>query len=202
MHFKKSIVTVAFACILTIAVIAQSTYIVKSGDTLSKIAAANKCTVSQILTANPKIKNPSAIYPGQSIVIPTTNVSSYEDQVITLVNKERSKRGLQSVKKNSTLAYVARLKSSDMATKNYFSHTSPTYGSPFTMMQHYGVKFSAAGENIAMGQQTPQAVMTAWMNSAGHRANILSAVYNQIGVGMAKNSKGVLYWTQEFIKAA
>lgn len=202
LHFKKAFVAVVMACVLTITAMAQSVYKVKPGDTLSKIASANQCTLSQLMKANPNIKNPAMIYPGQTIKIPTISTSSFEDQVITLVNKERSNRGLQTLKKNSTLAYVARLKSQDMVSKNYFSHTSPAYGSPFTMMIHYGVKFSAAGENIAMGQQTPQAVMNAWMNSPGHRANILSAVYNQIGVGMAKNSSGVLYWTQEFIKAS
>lgn len=194
--------TVAAVCILTITAAAQSVYTVKSGDTLSKIAKANQCTVSDIMKANSAIKNPAKIYVGQKITIPSTNATSFENQVITLVNRERSNRGLQTLKKNPTLAYVARLKSSDMATRNYFSHTSPTYGSPFTMMQHYGIRFTAAGENIAMGQQTPQAVMNAWMNSPGHRANILSPAYNQIGVGMAKNKSGVLYWTQEFIKAA
>lgn len=68
------------------------------------------------------------------------------------------------------------------------------------MMQTFGLRFSAAGENIAYGQPTPQAVMNAWMNSAGHRANILGASYTYIGVGAAKNSQGVIYWTQEFVK--
>lgn len=202
MKFKKVISSVIIASTLVVTAMAQSVYTVKSGDTLSKIAAKNQCTVNQILAANPSIKNPNLIYVGQKITIPSTDYSAYVDEVITLVNKERTKRGLQALKKNSTACYVAQLKSKDMATKNYFSHTSPTYGSPFTMMQKYGLKYSAAGENIAMGQQTPQAVMNAWMNSSGHRANILSSVYNQIGVGVAKNSKGVLYWTQEFIKAS
>lgn len=192
----------AAACILTIAAAAQSVYTVKSGDTLSKIAKANQCTVSDIMKANSAIKSPAKIYAGQKIKIPSTNAAAYENQVITLVNKERSNRGLQTLKKNATLAYVARLKSTEMAAKNYFSHTSPSFGSTFTLMQHYGLKFIAAGENIAEGQHTPQEVMIAWMKSPGHRANILGRVYNQIGVGMAKSSRGVLYWTQEFTKAA
>lgn len=202
MKLKRIVSSVIIASLLVITAAAQSVYTVKPGDTLSKIAARNQCTVSQIMSANPSIKNPNIIYVGQKITIPSTDYSAYADQVITLVNKERAKRGLQSLKKNSTACYVAQLKSKDMAAKNYFSHTSPTYGSPFTMMQNFGIRFSAAGENIAMGQQTPAAVMNAWMNSSGHRANILSPAYNQIGVGVAKNSKGVLYWTQEFIKAS
>ena len=87
-----------------------------------------------------------------------------------------------------------------MINKGYFSHTSPTYGSPFTMMESFGVKFSAAGENIAMGQQTPEAVMNSWMNSPGHRSNILNPTYTELGVGLAKDSTGKCYWTQMFIK--
>jgi uncharacterized protein, YkwD family len=200
MRFKKIIMSVAAVCILTVTA-AASVYTVKPGDTLSKIAKANQCTVSDILKANGSIKNPATIYPGQKITIPASAVTTYEDQVITLVNQQRAKRGLMALKKNATLAYIARLKSSDMATHGYFSHTSPTLGSPFTMMLHYGIRYSAAGENIAMGQPTPQSVMNAWMNSPGHRANILSPAYNQIGVGLARNKSGVPYWTQEFVKA-
>ena len=87
-----------------------------------------------------------------------------------------------------------------MIDKNYFSHTSPTYGSPFDMMKSFGISYTAAGENIAKGQNSPQSVMNAWMNSSGHRANILNKSYNQIGVGVAKDSRGNLYWTQMFIK--
>ncbi len=88
-----------------------------------------------------------------------------------------------------------------MIDKNYFSHQSPTYGSPFSMMENFGLKFSAAGENIAMGQSTPQEVVSSWMNSPGHRSNILSSVYTEIGVGLAINSNGISYWTQMFIKS-
>lgn len=191
-----------FCVVFAVSVFAQSlTYVVKSGDTLWKIASKYQISVTQLLKANPQITNASQIKVGQKITVPDgSNISTMENQVVTLVNQERAKRGLSQLKVNSTLAYVARLKSQDMVNRNYFSHTSPTYGSPFTMMQHYGLRFSAAGENIAMGQRTAQEVMNAWMNSPGHRANILSPSYTQIGVGCAKTSSGVLYWTQEFIK--
>jgi uncharacterized YkwD family protein len=141
------------------------------------------------------------IYVGQKILIPDTNsLAAYEQQVIELVNRERSARGLGLLAYDSQLGYVARLKSQDMVNKSYFSHTSPTYGSPFQMMEKFGLRFSAAGENIAYGQRTAQEVMNSWMNSAGHRANILSATYTHIGVGVAKASNGTLYWTQEFTK--
>lgn len=201
MKLKKILAVAIASCMLTVTAFAQSVYTVKSGDTLWKIASAKQVGISELIKANPQIKNSSMIYPGQKITIPAaSSFSAYEDQVITLVNRERANRGLQMLSKNWQLCRVARYKSQDMVLKNYFAHQSPTYGSPFTMMQDFGIHFSAAGENIAMGQQTPQAVMNAWMNSPGHRSNILSPVYNQIGVGVAKTSSGVYYWTQQFIK--
>ncbi len=198
----KRIAAAAAACwMLTLAVFAQSVYTVQKGDSLWKIAEKNQVGLSELIKANPQLKNPANILPGQKITIPTTvPYASYEDQVLKLVNQQRASRGLQTLSKNWQLARVARLKSQDMAAKNYFSHQSPTYGSPFTMMQNFGLRFSAAGENIAMGQNTPQQVMTAWMNSPGHRANILSAAYTQLGVGVARNKSGVYYWTQDFMK--
>lgn len=86
-----------------------------------------------------------------------------------------------------------------MAKLNYFDHTSPTYGSPFDMMKQFGISYRTAGENIAMGQTSPQQVMQGWMNSSGHRANILNSSFTQIGVGIAKNAKGQYIWTQQFI---
>lgn len=88
----------------------------------------------------------------------------------------------------------------DMRDRGYFSHNSPTYGSPFTMINNFGIRFRAAGENIAQGQATPQVVVTAWMNSPGHRANILSTNFTEIGVGYAAGGPGRHYWTQMFIR--
>lgn len=181
---------------------AQSTvYTVKPGDSLWKIAVKYETGLSEIKAANPQITNPSLIYPGQKITIPSIDsLKAQENEVIRLVNIERSKRGLQLLKSNWQVSRVARYKSQDMASKGYFSHTSPTYGSPFKMMENFGIRFSAAGENIAYGQQTPQEVMKGWMNSSGHRANILSPSYTEIGVGLASNKSGRKYWTQMFIK--
>jgi uncharacterized YkwD family protein len=124
------------------------------------------------------------------------SLSSYEKQVVSLVNAERAKYGLPALTINEKLSSVARLKSQDMYNKNYFSHTSPTYGSPFDMMKKYGINYNYAGENIAKGQTSPQAVVTAWMNSEGHRANILSRNFTQIGVGYVSAGN---HWTQMFI---
>ena len=129
---------------------------------------------------------------------PSGNFANFQKEVLDLVNVERSNRGLQPLKFNSELSNVATLKSQDMIDKNYFDHTSPTYGSPFDMMKKFGISYRAAGENIAMGQKTPQEVMNSWMNSDGHRKNILNPDFTELGVGIASNGSS-LYWTQMFI---
>ena len=91
------------------------------------------------------------------------------------------------------------MKSQDMIDKNYFDHNYPTYGSPFDMMRKFGVSYRAASENIAEGQIYPQEIMNDWMNSEGHRKNILNPNFTTLGVGVAKTSSGRLYWTQMFI---
>ena len=175
-------------------------YTVKAGDSMWKICEGYQVGVSEMITANPQIANPNLINIGQNVKVPDlTTVKTVESQVQVMVNAERSKIGLAPLKLNWQLSRVARYKSQDMIDKNYFDHTSPTYGSPFTMMTNFGIKYMSAGENIAYGQQTATAVMTAWMNSAGHKANILSKNYSEIGVGLAKKADGTCYWTQQFI---
>ncbi|HAQ39505.1 MAG TPA: hypothetical protein DCM73_00775 [Clostridiales bacterium] len=127
-----------------------------------------------------------------------TSVSSYEQKVVELVNVERQKAGLPVLTLDAEISNVARLKSKDMADKNYFAHQSPTYGSAGNMLNQFGIRWSAWGENIAAGQKTPEDVVTAWMNSEGHRANILSAKFSKIAVGYVTNSNGRSYWTQMF----
>ncbi|MGM9924965.1 MAG: S-layer homology domain-containing protein [Bacillus sp. (in: firmicutes)] len=123
-------------------------------------------------------------------------ISDFERQVLELTNAERKKNGLEPFKLDTELSKVARLKSKDMNDKKYFSHTSPTYGSPFQMMQKFGITYRTAGENIAQGYGTPAAVVKGWMNSPGHRANILNANFTHIGIGHYGSSN---YWTQMFI---
>ena len=121
--------------------------------------------------------------------------SAFATQVVTLVNQERAKAGLKPLAStNAALTKMALDKAKDMYNNGYFDHNSPTYGSPFDMMKKYGINYRYAGENIAKGQRTPQEVMNAWMNSPGHRANILSANFTTIGVAYYN---GV--WVQEFI---
>lgn len=132
--------------------------------------------------------------PTQTPAATTGSVNEFEKKVFELVNQERAKAGLKALQLDTELSEVARAKSADMKNKGYFSHQSPTYGSPFDMMKQFGITYKTAGENIAKGQKTPEEVMKAWMNSDGHRKNIMSADFTHIGVGYVDG-----HWTQMFI---
>lgn len=191
---------VIFQIIAVLPSYAQSTeqYTVVPGDSMWKIAVKYEVGLSEIKSANSQITNPDLIYPGQILNIPRTDakVVKYENEVIRLVNEIRVKNGLNTLEADWELSRVARYKSQDMKDNNYFSHTSPVYGSPFTMIKNFGISYKRAAENIAKGQTTPQAVVNAWMNSSGHRANILNTSYKKIGVGYVASGN---YWTQMFI---
>ncbi len=120
--------------------------------------------------------------------------SQISQQVLDLVNQERKKAGLKPLGLNTSLSKMAMDKAQDMINNNYFDHQSPTYGSPFDMMRAYGITYHSAGENIAKGQTSATEVMNQWMNSPGHRANILSNSFTQIGIGYYNGA-----WVQEFI---
>jgi uncharacterized YkwD family protein len=126
----------------------------------------------------------------------TQGISQTAQQVIDLTNDQRRQNGLQPLQADPQLSGVALKKSQEMQQNGYFSHTSPTYGSPFDMMRDFGVSYKTAGENIAQGQRRPQEVVDAWMNSPGHRQNILNPNYTHIGVGHAEAGN---HWTQMFI---
>jgi uncharacterized YkwD family protein len=125
-----------------------------------------------------------------------TGLSEFEQQVVNLTNEEREKAGLPALEVDTELSKVAQAKSEDMRDNNYFAHNSPTYGSPFDMMNQFGVDYQSAGENIAKGQQTPEEVVNAWMNSEGHRKNIMNGSFTHIGVGYVEEGN---IWTQQFI---
>ncbi|MFC5449621.1 CAP domain-containing protein [Paenibacillus aestuarii] len=190
---------------------ATATYTVKSQDTMWTISQKQGISLSTLIKLNPQVANPNIIWPGMVLNVsgntvsgttpnpaspttPAVSQSAYADQVVSLVNQERAKAGLKPLTADSSLSAMALDKAKDMYNNHYFDHTSPTYGSPFDMMTEYGITYSYAGENIAMGQKTPQDVMTAWMNSTGHRQNILSPNYTKIGVGYYNGE-----WVQEFI---
>ena len=195
---KGAIATVLGASLLIPATaLAANSYTVVSGDSLWKIAVKTQTGVQELINANPQLENPDTIYPGDKINVPEQEGQAIEAEVVRLVNVERANAGLPALKTDWELARVAEHKSQDMKDKNYFSHTSPTYGSPFNMMKNYGITYKSAGENIAQGQKTAAEVVNAWMNSEGHRANILSKNFTHIGVGYVSEGH---YWTQMFIQ--
>lgn len=129
-----------------------------------------------------------------------TQIVSQMNEVLKLVNQERAKVGVSALALDNDLTHIATMKARDMRDKNYFSHNSPTYGSPFEMLQKFGVKYTYAGENIAGGQKTSEQVMKDWMNSSGHRANILNKNYTKLGVGYVEGGQYGTYWVQLFTR--
>ncbi len=127
------------------------------------------------------------------------SVSQDETYMLQLINGEREKAGLSDLTMDASLANLARLKSQDMLTNNYFSHESPTYGSPFDMMKNNGISYQMAGENIAKNSSVYSAHV-AFMNSEGHRANILNSSFNKAGIGIVKGSNNTYIITEMFIK--
>ncbi|QDP40553.1 SafA/ExsA family spore coat assembly protein [Radiobacillus deserti] len=197
---KKILFSALFIFFLAVplTVSAADKYTVQRGDSMWKIAQRYQIGLSEIIQANPHISNPNLIYPGQVLNIPNIDTTkSIEQQVIDLTNQQRAKNGLSPLKGDWELSRVARYKSQDMHDRRYFDHTSPTYGSPFTMMKNFGISYRSAAENIARGQRSAQEVVNAWMNSAGHRKNILTPNFTHIGVGYVADGN---YWTQMFIQ--
>ena len=123
----------------------------------------------------------------------TSNMNSDEKEVFDLINKQRTNNGLAALKNDSEVQRVARIKAQDMVDNNYFSHTSPTYGSPFDMLKSFKISYKTAGENIA-GNSSNSSAVTAWMNSSGHKANILNSNFNYTGIGVVSSPKyGKMY---------
>lgn len=196
---------------------------VQKGDSMFKIAERYNILFKDILEHNKHYPNQHLIHPNDKIEFPDNHnsggsqsaESSHDDNIATgnaeatgatestqareilkLVNEEREKQGVKPLELSDKLTSIANTKAADMQNNNYFSHTSPTYGSPFDMLQHFGVHYTSAGENIAQGQKTAREVMNAWLNSSGHRANILNANYTQLGVGYEESGA---HWVQLFI---
>ncbi|GAX88538.1 CAP domain-containing protein [Effusibacillus lacus] len=175
-------------------------YTVKAGDSVWKIALKFQVGVDEIVGQN-KLKNPNLIYPGQKLLIPQVDpkVRSFERRVLELTNQARAANGLKPLRYNWEVTRVARHKSEDMRDRGYFSHQSPTYGSPFDMLRAYGVSFRGAGENIAAGQPTPEEVVKNWLNSPGHRRNIMNPSFTELGCGVALGGNMRVYYTQMFV---
>lgn len=128
----------------------------------------------------------------------TSNMNSDEKEVFDLINKQRTNNGLAALKNDSEVQRVARIKAQDMVDNNYFSHTSPTYGSPFDMLKSFKISYETAGENIA-GNSSNSSAVTAWMNSSGHKANILNSNFNYTGIGVVSSPKYGKMYVQLFI---
>ena len=196
---------------------------VRNGDSMWRIAKRYHVLFHDVLRLNQHFKDQNMIHPNDEIELPdgntgeTTNqshdgsgdssetpdrseITDQAKQVLNLVNQERAKQNLPALTLNQKLTNVATIKAKDMRDNKYFDHQSPTYGSPFDMMKKFGVSYSYAGENIAAGQKTASDVMNSWMNSSGHRANILNKNYTQIGIGYVTGGSYGTYWVQQFIK--
>ncbi|HBV86196.1 MAG TPA: serine protease [Desulfosporosinus sp.] len=121
-----------------------------------------------------------------------------EQKMLDLINAERSKVGVEPLKADAKLMEVAKIKAEDMAKNNYFSHTSPTYGSPFDMLKKFGVPYNSAGENLA-GNSSVEAAHKTLMESEGHRKNILNPSFNYIGIGIVPSTVYGKVFVQMFI---
>lgn len=128
----------------------------------------------------------------------TSSMNSDEKEVFDLINKQRTKNGLPDLQNDSEVQRIARIKAQDMVDNNYFSHNSPTYGSPFDMLKSFKVSYKTAGENIAANSSNSSAV-TAWMNSSGHKANILNSSFNYTGIGVVSSPRYGKMYVQMFI---
>jgi uncharacterized YkwD family protein len=128
----------------------------------------------------------------------TGTLSSQGSRILQLANAERAKVGAPALKSNTDLNKLATMKSQDMVENNYFSHQSPTYGSPFDMMKTYGVSYMYAGENLAINSDADKA-HNAWMGSEGHKKNLLNPDFTEIGIGLYPKGNGSYAYTQMFI---
>lgn len=195
---------------------------VQRGDSMWRIAKRYNVPFIKVLVLNKHFKNQHMIHPKDEVELPNGSTGTSTDKpagdsagtetaerqaettqakaVLDLVNKERAKAGVPALTLSTKLTDIAYTKAKDMADKGYFSHQSPTYGSPFDMLKHFGVSYTYAGENIAAGQKSAEEVMNSWMNSSGHKANILNKNYTQLGVGFYRGGEYGTEWVQLFIK--
>lgn len=123
---------------------------------------------------------------------------AYAAQVVKLVNEERAKAGLSALRLHTAAEGAAMVRAKEI--ERSFSHTRPDGSDFYTVLKAAGITYQSAGENIAYGQTSPEQVMNAWMNSSGHRANILNGNYTSIAVAHYQSGAGVDYWVQLFLK--
>ncbi|QED50068.1 LysM peptidoglycan-binding domain-containing protein [Cytobacillus dafuensis] len=181
---------------------AKSTYFVIKGDTLWKIALNHNLNLESIIKSNPQVKNPDLIFPGQTIIIPSNQVSreeitlnQKEQKLLMLTNRERQTYGLKPLIIDPTLSYLARQKSIDMLKKEYVSHNSPTYGDSTLMLKAFQIPFKKVKENIGAGYLSAEEIHLSWMNSTVNKANVLDNMATHIGIGYAEGGIHGHYWT-------
>ncbi len=145
-------------------------------------------------TGTPDTDTPGIDKP--DVETPDDQNDAYINQVLSLVNKERAKEGLAPLTAHASMGNAAMVRAREIQTS--FSHTRPNGSGFSTALKEAGVTYNRAGENIAWGQKTPAQVVNAWMNSSGHRANIMNPNFTRIGIGYLQNSAGTPYWVQLF----
>jgi len=169
-----------------------------SGTAPSTVPATTEPTAPATTPASPSAPAPTSPAPTPTPTSAPTGNTALEAEVVTIVNTERAKAGCAALTTDDRLIAAARGHSADMAARGYFSHTTPEGIEFSTRITSAGYRWSSAGENIAKGQRTAAEVMTSWMNSAGHKANILNCGFKNLGVGVAADAQGSLVWTQDF----
>lgn len=156
---------------------------------LQNLPSQNPCPPAQ----TPDVEAPDTDAPETE----DTETLSFAEQVVNLVNAERAKAGIAPLSIDKNVQTAAQVRAVEIETS--FSHTRPNGSNFSTVLKEQGVSYRRSGENIAWGQRTPEAVVSAWMNSEGHRANIMNANFTKIGVGYYRSANGVNYWSQLFI---
>ncbi len=183
----------------------SASYLIEEADYLAMVAAENaendeSITEQPVASENPETptsQQPQT--PATGTTEPTTpvNTADFQTQVVNLINQKRSEAGLPAMEQTAALSAAAQVRAAEL--EQSFSHDRPNGTSCFTVLTDSQIAYMAAGENIAAGQQTPEEVMNAWMNSDGHRANILSASYAHVGIGIYYSQGGYgIYWVQLF----
>ena len=147
-------------------------------------------------TVPPQETPPAQENPDEDAPEESGGVQEAAEAVASLVNAARQDAGLSELELDADLCAAAQARAQEIAQS--FSHTRPDGSSCFTILEEFGISYRAAGENIAMGQRTPEEVMDGWMNSSGHRANILNGTFTSIGVGYYVDGAGAAHWVQIF----
>jgi uncharacterized YkwD family protein len=177
----------------------------KTYNSISDAYKNNKNDQSKPGTTTPPTQNPGSGQNAGSVQNPSSEVplpselTADEKEMVQLVNKERASKGLTPYQVDMQLTKVARVKAQEMVDKGYFSHTSPTYGSPFQMMESFGINYRAAAENIAQNQKVNGAHQM-FMNSSGHKANIMSGSYDYVGIAVVNGGPHGKTFVQMFLK--